>query len=40
MKTVLGGEFVQLYTDYKKEEWNEYMSQVSEWEIERYLYRI
>lgn len=40
MRTVLGGEFVQLYVESKKAEWNEYMSQVSEWEIEKYLYRI
>lgn len=39
MKNVLGGDFVQLYTDAKKAEWNEYMSQVSEWEVEKYLYR-
>lgn len=39
MKTVLGGEFVQLYADAKKAEWNEYMSQVSEWEVEKYLVR-
>lgn len=39
LKTVLGGDFVQLYADVKKAEWNEYMSQVSEWEVEKYLYR-
>lgn len=39
MKNVLGGDFVQLYVDAKKAEWNEYMSQVSEWEVEKYLYR-
>ncbi|MDO4331609.1 MAG: type I glutamate--ammonia ligase [Eubacteriales bacterium] len=39
MKNVLGGDFVQLYTDAKKAEWNEYMSQVSEWEVDKYLYR-
>ena len=39
MKTVLGGELVQLYVDAKKAEWNEYMSQVSEWEVEKYLFR-
>ena len=39
MKNVLGGDFVQLYTNAKKAEWNEYMSQVSEWEVEKYLYR-
>ena len=39
VKDVLGQEFVRLYTNAKKAEWNEYMSQVSEWELEKYLYR-
>ncbi len=39
MKQVLGADFVRLYTDAKKAEWKEYMSQVSEWEVEKYLYR-
>lgn len=40
VKNVLGQEFVQVYAKAKKAEWNEYMSQVSEWEINKYLYRI
>ncbi len=40
LKTVLGGDFVQDYVTVKKEEWNEYMSQVSEWEVSTYLYRM
>lgn len=36
---ILGQEFTALYADAKKAEWNEYMSQVSEWEVEKYLYR-
>ncbi len=37
---VLGKEFVQIYTRSKMEEWNEYMEQVSAWELDRYLYKI
>lgn len=37
---VLGKEFVQFYTDAKVQEWNEYMNQVSDWEINEYLNRI
>lgn len=39
MKQTLGSDFVRLYAAAKKAEWNEYMSQVSEWEVEKYLYR-
>ena len=39
VKMVLGQEFVDLYVEAKKAEWNEYMSQVSEWEVDKYLYR-
>lgn len=37
---VLGKEFTQIYTDAKMKEWNEYMIQVSDWEIKKYLNRI
>ncbi len=37
---VLGTDFVKMYEKLKKNEWNEYMSQVSDWELERYLMRI
>lgn len=37
---VLGKEFVQIYADAKMQEWNEYMNQVSDWEINKYLNRI
>ena len=37
MKATLGEEFVKLYTAIKYQEWNEYMLQVSDWEVERYL---
>jgi len=39
IKDVLGKEIADKYIDAKKKEWNEYRLQVSEWEIERYLYR-
>lgn len=34
---VLGEEFAKDYAKAKKEEWNEYMIQVSDWEIEKYM---
>jgi glutamine synthetase len=37
MKEALGEELTKLYIDVKKAEWKEYMIQVSEWEINRYL---
>lgn len=40
MEAVLGKEFVELYTEAKMDEWNEYMEQVSNWELEKYLYKI
>ncbi len=40
MNQVLGSDFVRLYVEAKKAEWNDYMSQVSEWEVEKYLYRM
>ena len=39
LRQVLGESFVRLYTAGCRAEWNEYMSQVSEWEVEKYLYR-
>lgn len=35
---VLGKEFVRAYMNGKIHEWNEYMAQVSDWEVEKYLY--
>lgn len=40
VKDVLGEEFVKIYTEIKKQEWNEYMLQVSDWEINRYLIKL
>ena len=37
MRSVLGDEFVDIYATVKEQEWKEYMLQVSEWEINRYL---
>lgn len=37
IKATLGEEFVKLYTAIKYQEWNEYMLQVSDWEVDRYL---
>ncbi len=33
----LGKEFCDVYADIKKREWRDYMSEVSDWEIRRYL---
>ena len=40
MEEVLGKLFIDIYSDLKLSEWNEYMEQVSNWEIEKYLNRI
>ena len=37
---VLGKEFVQIYTNAKLQEWEEYMNRVSDWEVNKYLNRI
>ncbi len=36
----LGTDFYVKYMDAKRKEWKEYLEQVSEWELERYLYQI
>ena len=36
----LGKEFADSYVRAKEEEWKEYLMQVSEWEIQKYLYLI
>ena len=38
--SVLGETFASQYISAKKQEWLEYIPQVSSWEIERYLHRI
>lgn len=40
MKSVLGEEFSKGYLKVKREEWRSYLEQVSEWELNRYLYRV
>lgn len=37
MKDVLGEEVFYKYATAKRMEWNEYTSQVTDWEIDRYL---
>lgn len=37
MEQVLGKDFIEFYSNAKMEEWNDYMEQVSNWEIEKYL---
>lgn len=37
MKSVLGEEFMKIYAELKINEWNDYMMQVSDWEIGTYL---
>ena len=37
---VLGKEFCEIYTDAKMTEWNAYMEQVCQWELEEYLYKV
>lgn len=39
VKEVLGERFYKSYLDVKKQEWENYSSQVSKWEIEQYLNR-
>lgn len=40
IQDVLGEQFAQRYIKAKKSEWSRYCQQVTEWELEEYLYRI
>ena len=40
MKKVLGEDLLQAYAAIKNREWDDYMLQVSDWEIEKYLVRM
>lgn len=40
IREVLGEDFCQKYASSKKQEWMRYTRQVTDWEIENYLYRI
>ena len=37
VKTTLGPEYCKVFVDIKEQAWNEYMVQVSDWEVNRYL---
>lgn len=37
---VLGDDLVKIYTGIKEKEWNEYMMQVSDWEVSKYLMKM
>ncbi len=39
IKAALGKQVADAYIDAKKREWSEYRSQVTEWEVDRYLYK-
>ncbi|MCQ2521093.1 MAG: type I glutamate--ammonia ligase [Lachnospiraceae bacterium] len=39
VKAALGGHIAPLYVSAKKREWKEYASQVTAWELDRYLYK-
>ena len=40
MKEILGKDFCKKYADAKRKEWLRYSREISDWEIEEYLYRI
>ena len=40
LKDVLGEHIYEKFVEVKKQEWQEYRTQVSEWELEKYLYRV
>ena len=40
LKEILGEEFIRVYTAVKDEEWHDYMCQVSDWELEKYLSKL
>ena len=40
LKEILGEEFIRVYTTVKDEEWHDYMCQVSDWELEKYLSKL
>ncbi|MBQ0001403.1 MAG: glutamine synthetase [Clostridiales bacterium] len=40
VKEVLGEEFCKQYVSAKEKEWHKYICQVTEWELENYLYRV
>lgn len=38
--SILGQELTKIYKNVKKNEWKQYMMQVSDWEIDKYLYKM
>lgn len=40
LKEILGGHITEKYTEAKKAEWADYRTQVTNWEIDNYLYKI
>ena len=38
--SILGNDFVNSYLKSKRQEWESYMEQISEWELNQYLYRM
>lgn len=40
IKEVLGGHITEKYLEAKRAEWTDYRAQVTDWEIEKYLYKI
>lgn len=40
MEEVFGADFVKVYKKIKNNEWSEYMLQVSDWEVEKYLVKM
>lgn len=40
VKEILGEEFVEIYCNVKEAEWKDYMIQVSDWEVNRYLIKM
>ena len=40
VQEVLGKHITEKYIEAKENEWNRYREQISEWEIDEYLYKI
>ena len=40
MERTLGKEFISVYMDAKKAEWKEYLEEVTDWEVNKYLNRV
>ena len=40
MEETLGKEFLDVYVDAKKAEWKEYLDEVTDWEVVKYLNRV